>query len=57
MLYEVITMQSDWLWKGSLTLLWNESLMKGSYNREEAHELINLAVDDYREYIEKMMFE
>jgi inorganic pyrophosphatase len=27
------------------------------YNREEAHNLINLAVDDYREYIEKMMFE
>lgn len=27
------------------------------YNKEEAHELINLAMDDYREYIEKMMFE
>jgi inorganic pyrophosphatase len=27
------------------------------YNREEAHALINLAVDDYREYIERIMFE
>lgn len=27
------------------------------YNSEEAHQLIMLAVDDYREYIEKMMFE
>jgi inorganic pyrophosphatase len=27
------------------------------YNKDEVHELINLAMDDYREYIEKMMFE
>ncbi len=27
------------------------------YNSEEAHQLIILAMDDYREYIEKMMFE
>ncbi|MDY0217638.1 MAG: inorganic pyrophosphatase [Bacteroidales bacterium] len=27
------------------------------YNKEQAHELINLAMDDYREYIERMMFE
>ncbi len=27
------------------------------YNKEEAHQLINLAMDDYREFIEKMMFE
>lgn len=27
------------------------------YNREEAHKLIELAISDYREYIEKMMFE
>jgi inorganic pyrophosphatase len=27
------------------------------YNKDEAHELINLAMDDYREFIEKMMFE
>ncbi len=27
------------------------------YNSEEAHQLIMLAIDDYREYIEKMMFE
>lgn len=27
------------------------------YNSQEAHELISLAMDDYREYIEKMMFE
>lgn len=28
-----------------------------TYNREEAHKLIDLAISDYREYIEKMMFE
>jgi inorganic pyrophosphatase len=28
-----------------------------TYGRKEAHELINLAVDDYKEYIERMMFE
>jgi len=27
------------------------------YNKEEAHSLISLAMDDYREYIERMMFE
>jgi inorganic pyrophosphatase len=27
------------------------------YNNKEAHELIMLAMDDYREYIERMMFE
>ncbi|MDD2346192.1 MAG: inorganic pyrophosphatase [Bacteroidales bacterium] len=27
------------------------------YSKEQAHELINLAMDDYREYIERMMFE
>jgi inorganic pyrophosphatase len=27
------------------------------YSREEAHELISLAMDDYRDYIERIMFE